>query len=305
MQTRTETRTSTHAQHIASKVAADLKRIQRIYRTGQPTDSKISDYQGEIALLLDRGYLGSVTYGFQRDEEWIIALKYTAVGGNLSGGDDPGGIRYEEDVSDAHFTSFLSYSASWEFTSAAAREEFRASLPFKKSGENRSWSTHGLDGKQKLLVRRTRCKTHHGQENLTMNTTVIDDVFNRRIVLPDSDADERLARLIGMSDSIEQLSKILEMLLFPQHFEKWRKTHHPNASAIFDYVKNRHSLIIIAGDVGTGKTELSETIGSRVARQGKIEITLFPMSLSSRGIRVGWRNDEVNLFCVSSYTNRM
>ena len=116
-----------------------------------------------------------------------------------------------------------------------------------------------------------------------MSTIAIDNVFNQRSVLPDSDADERLARLVGMDDSIEQLSKILEMVLFPRRFQEWRKAHHPAASVIFDYVKNRHSLIIIAGDVGTGKTELSETIGSRVARQGKIEITLFPMSLSSRG----------------------
>ncbi len=116
-----------------------------------------------------------------------------------------------------------------------------------------------------------------------MSAVAIDDVFNRRIVLPDSDADERLSRLVGMDDSIEQLSKILDMLLFPQRFDAWRTTHYPNASLLFEYAKNKHSIIIIAGDVGTGKTELSETIGSRVARQGKIEITLFPMSLSSRG----------------------
>ena len=116
-----------------------------------------------------------------------------------------------------------------------------------------------------------------------MSAVAIDDVFNQRILLPDSDADERLARLVGMDDSIEKLSKILDMLLFPQRFDAWRTTHHPNASLLFGYAKNKHSIIIIAGDVGTGKTELSETIGSRVARQGKIGIILFPMSLSSRG----------------------
>ncbi len=118
-----------------------------------------------------------------------------------------------------------------------------------------------------------------------MDTTeiAISDVFNERIVLPDSDADERLSRLVGMDDSIEKLSKILEVLLFPSLFQKWRDTHHHKASVIFEYIKNRHPLILIAGDVGTGKTELSETIGSRVARKGKLEITLFPMSLSTRG----------------------
>lgn len=116
-----------------------------------------------------------------------------------------------------------------------------------------------------------------------MNTISIDDVFNRRAVLPDSGADERLARLVGMDAYIERLSKMLEMLLFPGHLEQWRRKRHPNAHAIFGYAKSKHPLIIIAGDVGTGKTELSETIGSKVARNCKLEITLFPMSLSTRG----------------------
>ncbi len=116
-----------------------------------------------------------------------------------------------------------------------------------------------------------------------MTAVAMDDVFSRRIVLPDSDADERLARLVGMDDSIERLSRVLETLLFPSRFQEWRDKHHPHASIIFDYVKNRHSLVIISGDVGTGKTELSETIGSYVARKNDLEIMLFPMSLSTRG----------------------
>ena len=116
-----------------------------------------------------------------------------------------------------------------------------------------------------------------------MNTVNIDDVFSRRAVLPDGNADERLARLVGMDAYIDRLSKMLEMLLFPGHLERWRRKCHPSAHAIFGHAKNKHPLIIIAGDVGTGKTELSETIGSKVARNSKLEITLFPMSLSTRG----------------------
>jgi len=40
---------------------------------------------------------------------------------------------------------------------------------------------------------------------------------------------------------------------------------------------------VLAGDVGAGKSELAETIGDAVARQENIEITLFPLSLSTRG----------------------
>ena len=41
--------------------------------------------------------------------------------------------------------------------------------------------------------------------------------------------------------------------------------------------------MVLAGDVGSGKTELAESIGDAVARQESIEITLFPLSLSTRG----------------------
>ena len=46
--------------------------------------------------------------------------------------------------------------------------------------------------------------------------------------------------------------------------------------------------MILAGDVGTGKTELASTVGDPVARQEGINITLYPLSLSTRGSgRVG------------------
>jgi AAA+ superfamily predicted ATPase len=48
-------------------------------------------------------------------------------------------------------------------------------------------------------------------------------------------------------------------------------------------VLNRPPLVILAGDVGSGKTELAETIGDAVARQENIELELLPLSLSARG----------------------
>ena len=41
--------------------------------------------------------------------------------------------------------------------------------------------------------------------------------------------------------------------------------------------------MVLAGDVGSGKSELAETIGDAVARQENIDITLFPLSLTTRG----------------------
>jgi hypothetical protein len=61
--------THTHAVHLATKVAADLKRVQRLY--GSPSDVAIAEYAGEMIALLKAGYLGTVTYGYRRDGDWI------------------------------------------------------------------------------------------------------------------------------------------------------------------------------------------------------------------------------------------
>ncbi|MCK6431669.1 MAG: AAA family ATPase [Burkholderiaceae bacterium] len=108
-------------------------------------------------------------------------------------------------------------------------------------------------------------------------------LFERSITLPDSDARDRLARLVGMEDKIKRLTNILSVLINPHGLQKWQKDHHPDAARLIDAVLRRPPLVVLSGDVGSGKTELAETIGDPVARQEDIDITLLPMSLSSRG----------------------
>lgn len=111
----------------------------------------------------------------------------------------------------------------------------------------------------------------------------LDELFERRIIYPDFEPQERLARLVGLDDQKAQLSKILGLLVNPAGLEAWAKKHHPGAKGIVTSVLRRPPLVVLAGDVGSGKSELAETIGDVVARQEDIEITLFPLSLSSRG----------------------
>ncbi len=108
-------------------------------------------------------------------------------------------------------------------------------------------------------------------------------LFERSITLPDSDARDRLARLVGMEDKVKRLTNILSVLINPHGLQKWQKDHHPDAERLIDSVLRRPPLVVLCGDVGSGKTELAETIGDPVARQEDIDITLLPMSLSSRG----------------------
>lgn len=111
----------------------------------------------------------------------------------------------------------------------------------------------------------------------------LDDLFERRITYPDFEPQERLARLVGLDDHKARLSKILGVLVNPAGLEAWAKKHHAGANGIVTTVLRRPPLVVLAGDVGSGKSELAETIGDAVARQEDIEITLFPLSLSTRG----------------------
>ncbi len=111
----------------------------------------------------------------------------------------------------------------------------------------------------------------------------LDELFERRITYPDFEPQERLARLVGLDEHKARLSKMLGLLVNPAGLEAWAQKYHPGANGIVNAVLRRPPLVVLAGDVGSGKSELAESIGDLVARQENIEITLFPMSLSTRG----------------------
>lgn len=108
-------------------------------------------------------------------------------------------------------------------------------------------------------------------------------LFEQRMSFPHPSARERLERLVGLDDHITKLTKVLGLLVHPGGLMRWREKHHPDAGKLVHSVLNRPPLVILGGDVGSGKTELAETIGDAVARQETIEIDLLPLSLSARG----------------------
>jgi AAA+ superfamily predicted ATPase len=111
----------------------------------------------------------------------------------------------------------------------------------------------------------------------------IDELFERRVSYPDFEPQERLARLVGLDEQKQRLTNILGLLVNPYGLSEWAERHHPGAKGLLDTVLRRPPLVVLAGDVGSGKTELAETIGDAVARQEGIDITLYPLSLSTRG----------------------
>lgn len=118
----------TNAHHVTSKIKTDLKLMQRTY--GSPDDAAIDNFGEEAAQLLNGGYLGTVTYGFRRDGDWIVALAYTAeANGTLSSDDRAGAIPRGANAVGAYFYSFLTYSSAWWALSQTDRDKIKASLP--------------------------------------------------------------------------------------------------------------------------------------------------------------------------------
>lgn len=125
--------TLTNAKYLASKIATDLKRIQRFY--GSPSDTQIAKYEAEITELLKEGYLDNITYGFRRNGIFIKpSVKYNSV--ELSNGkndDDPGKIPIDADINNATFGSFLCNNSKWDNLSQTERDIFQKKLPIQRT----------------------------------------------------------------------------------------------------------------------------------------------------------------------------
>lgn len=109
------------------------------------------------------------------------------------------------------------------------------------------------------------------------------ELFEQALTYPDTDTKDRLERLVGLDEEKERLTKTIGLLVNPNGLANWAQKFHPEAVKVADIVLRRPPLIVLAGDVGSGKTELASTIGDAVARQENINLTLFPLSLSTRG----------------------
>ena len=127
--------TLTHAKHMAAKVATDLKRLQRLY--GSPSDTAIADFETEVIELLKSGYLGALTVGFRRDDDWIEpTVRYTArdLAGGLADDDDPGRIKPGANIDGASFYNYLTYSLAWYGLTTAEQDAFKKAMPFYRTG---------------------------------------------------------------------------------------------------------------------------------------------------------------------------
>ncbi|MEO1257405.1 MAG: ATP-binding protein [Bacteroidota bacterium] len=94
--------------------------------------------------------------------------------------------------------------------------------------------------------------------------------------------------LIGLKKQKQLLLSNLRMILDKKGFNKWLKKYHPKGIGSLEVHVKRSPLLILAGDVGCGKTELANLIGTPLAEllNEKVEVFSTPSDLRGKG-RVG------------------
>lgn len=114
-------------------------------------------------------------------------------------------------------------------------------------------------------------------------TETVTDLFDEIYDLPDPDLKRRYEDLAGLDAVKEQLHKDAALLLDPTALDAWSQKFHGSALPAVSRFRERPPLILISGDVGTGKTTLAESFGDRLARELKIPIKVHRLGLMTRG----------------------
>jgi AAA+ superfamily predicted ATPase len=137
------------------------------------------------------------------------------------------------------------------------------------------------------------------RSSIVSNTgpTEVISFFEMEHTFPNEHAQMWYERLVGLDDQKERLLLELEMLLFPDRMEEWSRRHHRgNVLRLIELQRNRVPLILFEGDVGTGKTALSETAGDALARRigKKSRVHLLKVNTQVRGTgQVGEMSDLI------------
>lgn len=119
---------------------------------------------------------------------------------------------------------------------------------------------------------------------IDVNSLGISSLFELILCYPNDDMNIRYNALFGLDDIKERLIKEVALILSKVSLEDWSKKFHKrkilSACKAFN---TRCPFVIFGGDVGTGKTELAETIGDPISKLLKKDILLLRMSLETRG----------------------
>jgi Bacterial HORMA domain family 1 len=161
--TLSETFSITHARHIASRLAGDMRLMNAYY--DYPSLVSIDNFLEEIAQLLAKGYLATFEIGFKGNGRRVFSLYYEVlVDGTLSDSRS-GGVPAGHDVGGAAPFNYLTHSAAWFALSQSERDAFEAILPVQRTpgpepvdgdgywvAEDRSYASGGTGMRRRKYV---------------------------------------------------------------------------------------------------------------------------------------------------------
>ena len=110
-----------------------------------------------------------------------------------------------------------------------------------------------------------------------------DEIFDEVLEVPDPDLKDRYAGLVGVDPVKDRLLQEGLLLLAPNRLREWSLEHYGSVLPGVADLAHRPPLIILAGDVGTGKTALATSFPDALARNMGIDLTVFHLGLGSRG----------------------
>src|SRR5688572_24071822 len=108
-------------------------------------------------------------------------------------------------------------------------------------------------------------------------------IFDNTIELPSASVKERANHLIGFETKFHRIHGNLKLLLDQEGLIKWSNQFYNLELPIISQLMDRHPLIILAGDAGTGKTVSAEAIADRMVRELGKEGFFLKLSTRVRG----------------------
>jgi SpoVK/Ycf46/Vps4 family AAA+-type ATPase len=116
-----------------------------------------------------------------------------------------------------------------------------------------------------------------------MEPTPASELFELNLPLPDAGLDAVAKTLIGFEERFDRVGRSLQTLLEPTAIGDWAVKFHGPEQTVAALLAQRYPLVIMEGDVGTGKTAFAECASDRLARLTNREGQLIKLSTRVRG----------------------
>lgn len=108
-------------------------------------------------------------------------------------------------------------------------------------------------------------------------------LFELQLPLPDARLGALGARLIGFEQRYARIKADLRLIADPDGVAAWARKYHGDELPILDALNDRYPLVVLHGDVGTGKTATAQAAAARLAQATGKEGMLFTLSTRVRG----------------------